>query len=62
MSESGQKQSQTEGRSNLLPLDTGNESNLTIVLPPPGIIKIIESLISNGNAANINSFSKKKVS
>ena len=42
MLESGQKQSQTEGRSNLLPLDTGNESNLTIVLPPPGIIKLEE--------------------
>ena len=28
MSKSGQKQSQTKGRSNLLPLDTGSESNL----------------------------------
>ena len=28
MSKSGQKQSQTKGRSNLPPLDTGSESNL----------------------------------
>ena len=39
MSKSGQKQSQTKGRSNLPPLDTGSESNLiTDVLPPSGII------------------------